>query len=362
MPHAHRPHRHPAAHIARIAAPIPPPPSVVRRLVDASPSMTRDVMILSRDHRVAPWHVTRRPRVTRRTARRRIAAPVRRRRRRRRPRRPPSKNAYCLCPDESLVESRERVTNSHLPAAPPQMALRELVARKQLVVPSHEEVKASEYLEDYTLNSSALDHYALSSRAAAAAAKGDMEKARFWTEDIRKPNLDPSPSIDCIAATDMPAMRDARRRHNRAIEQAAAARLARLAAAVARKQARKQAAAPGLGMCTDDTGLAAAMIRMGFNDDDDDLKVGGSSDVEGGSSGKGYTGKPGSAPPDAPSKAPPDAPPEAPSEPPPDAPSKAQRRNMRQMTAKTKASNLQQETLDEYARLKSPGVRFDVFW
>ena len=97
----------------------------------------------------------------------------------------------------------------------------------------------------------------------------------------------------------------------------------------------------------DDAGLAAAMMRMGF-DGDGDLKMDGSSGVEGGSSGKGYTGKPGSAPPDAPSEVPDDAPSETPSE----APSKAKRRNMRRMAAKAKASELQQGTLDEYNRLQ----------
>jgi hypothetical protein len=65
-----------------------------------------------------------------------------------------------------------------------------------------------------------------------------MEKARFWIEE--KPKWK-NPNVYSVVEIDTPAMCDARRRHNRATEQAAAARLARLKAAPARKQTRKQA-------------------------------------------------------------------------------------------------------------------------
>ena len=74
-----------------------------------------------------------------------------------------------------------------------------------------------------------------------------METVRYWIEENRSKPIWKIPCIYYTASKDTPAMRDARLRHNRVIEQAVAARLARLAAAVARKQTCKQAAPVAIG-------------------------------------------------------------------------------------------------------------------
>ena len=60
-----------------------------------------------------------------------------------------------------------------------------------------------------------------------AAAEGDMEWAQYCMEPVGKPRKGPAPNQAVIALKDTPEMRDARRRHNQVIKQAAAARLSR---------------------------------------------------------------------------------------------------------------------------------------